>query len=227
MGLFKHKKEWPINESPDGLQDYFDEYFLELRSRGQLYFEKTIEEKSAKFQKDLDATLAKVNDELKDYVSKQIDSQLADFGKMLKDTQAAAIKALDEKVDALKEQHQKLGDDLKKNIDYQEAIFNKAFEESTSKLSGIKDAQESALQTLSKSVEDLQAQHTQIGEMLEKNIKAEQEIITKAFEDNMAKIIEHYLLGTLGDQYDFKAQLPAIIKQMEDNKQAIVDDIKL
>ena len=43
----------------------------------------------------------------------------------------------------------------------------------------------------------------------------------------MARIIEHYLLEALGDQYDLKAQLPAIIQQLETNKQAIVDDMKL
>ena len=43
----------------------------------------------------------------------------------------------------------------------------------------------------------------------------------------MAAIVERYLLGALGDQYDLKAQLPAIIKQMEENKQAIADDMKL
>ena len=43
----------------------------------------------------------------------------------------------------------------------------------------------------------------------------------------MAQVVEHYLLGALGDQYDVKAQLPSIIKQLEDNKQVIVDDMKL
>lgn len=52
-------------------------------------------------------------------------------------------------------------------------------------------------------------------------------MLVDAFEQNMAQIIEHYLLGALGDQYDLKAQLPSIIKQMQDNKQAIVDDMKL
>jgi hypothetical protein len=31
----------------------------------------------------------------------------------------------------------------------------------------------------------------------------------------------------LGDQYDMKAQLPLIIKQMEANRQAMMDDMKL
>jgi hypothetical protein len=43
----------------------------------------------------------------------------------------------------------------------------------------------------------------------------------------MAQIVEHYLLGALGDQFDMKAQLPSILQQLEENKQAIVDDMKL
>ena len=66
-----------------------------------------------------------------------------------------------------------------------------------------------------------------MAETLEANAAKQQEILAKAFEENMAQVIEHYLLGALGDQYDLKAQLPAIIKQMEENKQAIVDDMKL
>jgi hypothetical protein len=55
----------------------------------------------------------------------------------------------------------------------------------------------------------------------------QEEALINGFESNMARIIEQYLLGALGDQYDLKAQLPSIIGQMEANKQAIVDDMKL
>jgi hypothetical protein len=43
----------------------------------------------------------------------------------------------------------------------------------------------------------------------------------------MAVVVEHYLLGALGEQYDMKAQLPMIIKQMDANKKAMMDDMKL
>ena len=62
---------------------------------------------------------------------------------------------------------------------------------------------------------------------LQKNVADQQNMLVDSFQDNMAAIVENYLLGALGDQYDLKAQLPAIIKQMEDNKQAIVDDMRL
>lgn len=43
----------------------------------------------------------------------------------------------------------------------------------------------------------------------------------------MARIVENYLVAAIGEQYNLKSQLPSIIKQLEENKQAIVDDIKL
>lgn len=43
----------------------------------------------------------------------------------------------------------------------------------------------------------------------------------------MARILEHYLIGALGEQTHFKAQLPSIIEQLEKNKQAMMDDMKL
>jgi hypothetical protein len=40
-------------------------------------------------------------------------------------------------------------------------------------------------------------------------------------------VVEHYLVGALGDQYDLKTQLPSILASLEENKQTIVDDVKL
>ena len=73
----------------------------------------------------------------------------------------------------------------------------------------------------------MQEQQQQLSAMLQQGIAKQQEMMITTFEDNMAQIVEHYLLGALGDQYDMKAQLPSIIKQMEENKQAIADDMKL
>ena len=75
--------------------------------------------------------------------------------------------------------------------------------------------------------EALRQQHEQLNVLLQKTIVEQQAMLVSSFEQNMARVIEHYLLGALGDQYDLKAQLPSIIKQMEANKQAIADDMKL
>jgi len=101
------------------------------------------------------------------------------------------------------------------------------FEENRNRFAGVKEAQDSALAALNQGVADLQELHKQLSENLEKQVAAQEDALVKTFEENMARVVEHYLLNALGDSFDLKSQLPQIIKQLESNKQAIVDDIKL
>ncbi|HSX30528.1 MAG TPA: hypothetical protein VLE99_01290 [Candidatus Saccharimonadales bacterium] len=91
----------------------------------------------------------------------------------------------------------------------------------------MKEAQELALTTLRKTAEDVEAQRTQLAEALKKDVAERETIMLQMYETNMAKIVEHYVLQALGDQFDLQAQLPYIIKQMEANKQAIMEDMRL
>ena len=227
MGLFQHKKESPIDEHNDGLQDYFDEYFLELRNRGRIYFEKMIYQNAALFKQDLDSTVSRVNTELKDYMIKQLDEQFAEFNKSMQDTQEVALQSLKRSATSLEDQQQKLNETIQKSLTDLETTLAHVFDGSNERVASLKDAQDSAIETLNKSVKALQEQHEQLAESLQKDVAEQKEMILGVFEQNMAQIIEHYMLGALGDQYDVKAQLPAIIKQMEENKKAISDDMKL
>jgi len=220
MGLFQHKqKQRDEGDDADSAElHFFDEYFREeLRNHGRWYFQRIIKENAQLFKKDLDATVIDVNNELKDHVVKQLDAalvevnaeisehitkrfddQFVEFNKAVQDAQAAALESLNESTSALQEQHKQ-----------------------------IKEAQHSALTQLQKSVESIQEQHQQLSQMLEKSVANQQAMLIDVFEKNMAQVIEHYLLEALGDQYDLKAQVPAIIEQMEANKQAMLDDMKL
>lgn len=124
---------------------------------------------------------------------------------------------LDEQFAEINKVNADLRDHIAKQLEGQLAEFGQTMQ----------DAQKLALESLNRSAQALQEQQQQLGVMLQKGIADQQALMTSAFEQNMARIIEHYLLGALGDQFDFKAQLPSIIKQMESNKQAIVDDMKL
>lgn len=232
MGLFQHKKKWPANQRPidestDGVQEFFDEYFLELRNRGRLYYEEIVSEHAAQFKQDLTNTVARVDKELKDYLVQRLEDQFVSFSDQMKQAQTEAVASLNQSVDELKNQHQELKDSLQKSADYQASVLAKAFDDNTAQINALKEAEESAVTSLNSSVDALKEQHTNLLFTLEKNAKEQQAILTKAFEDNMAHIIEQYLLQTLGESYDLKAQLPAIIKQMEQNKQAMMDDITL
>ena len=109
----------------------------------------------------------------------------------------------------------------------QQELLAAAFEENKAGIAAMKQAQEQAMQALAQGVQSIQLQNQELVQTMQKNVAAQEESIVVAFEENMARIVEHYLLGALGDQFDLKSQLPSIIKQMEANKTAIVDDMKL
>lgn len=250
MGLFQHKQD-PKKPKSDELlaeeEHFFDEYFREeLRNHGRWYFEKVINENGELFKRDLEKTIATVNIELKEHVTKQLDSAIAqvnqelkehtakqlqdqfnEYSKTLQEAQEQALTTMTESTQTLKQQHDELRTALQQNVKDQQALLHNAFEDNKAQIASMKEAQDSALKWLNQSAQALSDQYQNISTTLQKNVAAQEEMLVSSFQGNMAAIVEHYLLGALGDQYDLKAQLPAIIQQMEENKDAIVDDMKL
>jgi paraquat-inducible protein B len=253
VGLFQ-KQQQPT-QSPDQQVDgavnhLFDEALREeLRQRSHAYFEQVINDTAALFKQDLDATVAHINTELTQQITRQLDEQateiarantelrqtitgqfeeqFAQFNQTIQGSQNLALETLNRSAQALEEQHKQLSVELQKSIANQDAVMVKASETNMARITEMTDAQVAALEWLNRSVQTLQEQHEQLRAVLEQDVIKQEELIISSFQDNMAQIIEHYLLGALGDQYDLKAQLPAIIKQMDENKQAIADDMKL
>lgn len=91
----------------------------------------------------------------------------------------------------------------------------------------MKDAQELALDSLNKSAEAIKQQHLSLAQQLEKDVTERTNSLVTAYEDNMAKITERYILEAMGDQFDVKSQLPGIIAKMEESKDDIVKDMRL
>ena len=250
MGLFQNKNDSKKASREDVIaaeEHFFDEYFREeLRNHGRWYFEKVINENGELFKRDLEETIKQVNIDLKEHVTKQLDEAIAEidkdlkehttrqleaqfeeYSKSLKQAQDDALGTVVESSKKLQEQHDELRKRLEKNVEDQQALLHNAFDENKAQIVAMKDAQESALQWLNQSAQAMHTQYELISSTLQKNVADQQNMLVSAFEDNMTNIIEHYLLGALGDQYDLKEQMPAIIKQMEENKQAIADDMKL
>lgn len=253
MGLFQHKQHSnqksrsPIVEVFENEKNFFDESFREeIRTHAREYFETVIKDNVVLFKEDLDeavasiskdlkthtieeldSTIAKVNSELKEHALHQLDEKFAAYGKEMKETQDATLATLNKSAEKLEVQYQELTTTIQKSIANQGVMINGVFEENMNRMIAMKDEQAAALQTIKDSAQSLQEQAAGMGEALRKNIEEQENIIVTAFQDNMAQIIEHYLLGALGDQYDLKAQLPSIIKQMEENKDAIIGDMKL
>lgn len=165
--------------------------------------------------------------QMADTLQKSVTDHEAELLGVLKDTQQVALTSLHESTEALQTQQQQLSDALQKNISTQEALLSGEIEENRARIAAMKDAQSTAIQTLKSSAEALQTQQQQLSALLQRDVAAQEAVLIRAFEENMARIVEKYLLEALGNQYDLKAQLPAIIQQLSANKQAIVDDMKL
>ncbi len=248
MGLF-HKQTKPSDDSADITQEeqFLDANFREeLRNHGRWYFEKVINENGVLFKKDLDTTVDAIHLELKDHITRQLDDALVAMGNEIKthisqqveaqfsqyvktmtDAQQTALQTMTKSAQDLEARHKELGETLTRNVTAQEGLLHAAFEDNKAQIVAMKDAQNTALQWLNYTAQEMQTLQKQITESLEKNVAAQEKAIVENFENNMAQVVEHYLLGALSDQYDLKAQVPAIIKQLEANKQAIMDDMKL
>jgi ribosome-binding ATPase YchF (GTP1/OBG family) len=250
MGLFhkqKIQRELTDEEAAELEGHFLDENFREeLRNHGRLYFEKVINENAQLFKEDLDATIVQVNNELKDHVigrldasisrinielkehiTKQLDDQFTEYGRVLKESQDNALKSLNESAQAVEQEHQQLSTTIQKSVANQRVMVTNLFDQNMSEMKTIKDSQDAAIKTLNESVQSVQAQYEEISSSLKQGFEKQQDMLIGAFQENMAQVIEHYLLGALGDQYDMKAQLPSIIKQLESKKLEIVDDMKL
>lgn len=255
MGLFQHKKEPaeqqpPVDATTEAVEQLLDDEFREeLRSRARTYFDRVINENADLFKQDLDATVAHINTELKqhaarqldeqleeitrantelkDHVTKQFDERFNDYDKTIKEAQGLALQTLNRSAQDLREQHQRLAASIEKSISDQENLMSNVFQGNMTRIIATKDAQDVALKSLNDSAKALQQQYEQVAATLQQSVANQENLLVTAFQDNMARVVEHYLLGALGDQYDMKAQLPSIIKQMEANKKAIVDDISL
>ena len=252
MGLFQHKQSDKKSRSPivevfESEKNFFDESFREeIKAHARSYFDEIIKQNVVIFKQDLDAAvvdisaelrtqtvarldeaIAKVNGELKEYATKQLDERFVAYGKEMKDAQAATLVSLEKSAEGLEGQYQDFSTTVQKSIANQNVMIHGVFEENMAKMIEMKEEQANALQTIKSSAQALQDQYQKIGETLQKTVSDQQERILATFQDNMAQVVEHYLLGALGDQYDLKAQLPSIIKQLEANKEAMMDDMKL
>lgn len=90
----------------------------------------------------------------------------------------------------------------------------------------IMDAKKLAIDSISKTQEAIEEQREILGKQLETQVGAEKERLLMHFEENMAEIVNHYVLTAIGDQIDLNDQLEYILRDLEANKQAIIEDIK-
>ncbi len=105
-------------------------------------------------------------------------------------------------------------------------ITQKLEEEFAKYEQSITDAKQMALDSISKTQEAIEEQRDLMGQQITKQIETEKQHLVKRFEDNMADIVNHYVLAAIGDQIDLNDQLEFILSDIEANREAILQDLK-
>lgn len=90
----------------------------------------------------------------------------------------------------------------------------------------ITTAKDLALESIEKTKSVIEQQRLLLEQQLSEEATKEKERIIEHFENNMADILNHYILEAIGNEIDMTSQLDYIFANLEENKQAIIEDVK-
>lgn len=94
-------------------------------------------------------------------------------------------------------------------------------------LGELNQAQRDALESLQRSAEALEKQYKDLEKTLDGAVERQKQRMLETFSQNFARVVEQYILDALSDQFSVKDQLPSIMKRLEGDKSAIIEDAKL
>ena len=72
----------------------------------------------------------------------------------------------------------------------------------------------------------IEQQRATLEAQVQQQVESEKARLIAKFHDNMGEILSHYILEVIGNEIDLTDQLDYIFASLEENKQAIVDDLK-
>lgn len=116
---------------------------------------------------------------------------------------------------------------LKQSSEEQSRTLQELYGQTTGGASQMKQSQEQAISQLEQSVASLEEQHQRLQQMIDESIAKQKTMATEMVNEHMARIIEHYVIGALGERSDVAKDLPNILEKMQENKQAMMDDLSL
>ncbi|MEO5627461.1 MAG: hypothetical protein ABIQ89_01075 [Candidatus Saccharimonadales bacterium] len=110
--------------------------------------------------------------------------------------------------------------------DYMKQEIKKTLTEEFAKYEqSITDAKQLAIESINKTQQAIEDQRKILTEQLKQQSDTAKAQLIAQFEENMADIVNHYIMAAIGDQIDLSDQLEYIIGDLEANKKAIVEDI--
>lgn len=90
----------------------------------------------------------------------------------------------------------------------------------------ITDAKQLAIEALQKTNDVIDEQRSHLSEQLDAELEKEKSRVIEQFQKNMADVVNHYVVAAIGDQIDLTDQLEYILNDLDQNKDAILEDIR-
>ena len=90
----------------------------------------------------------------------------------------------------------------------------------------IDDAKDLAVESITKTQAAIEQQREMMSQQLTKEVTDEKARMLKRFRENMADIVNHYVLAAVGNQIDLNDQLEFILSDLEAHKKDIISDIQ-
>lgn len=110
--------------------------------------------------------------------------------------------------------------------EYMKAEITKKLREEFDKYEqSIMDAKQLAIDSIEKTNKAIDEQRAVLSKQVQDQIDAEKAQLIQRFTDNMAEIINHYVMLAIGNQIDLSDQLEYIVGEFESHKEAIMEDI--
>jgi hypothetical protein len=111
--------------------------------------------------------------------------------------------------------------------DYMRAEITRTLQDEFKKYEqSIVDAKQLALGAIEKTITTIEQQRALLEQQLLTQSEAQKTHILQSFEKEMAGIVNHYVLRSIGNQIDLSDQLDYILAELEANKGAILEDVK-
>jgi len=124
---------------------------------------------------------------------------------------------------------------LKQDLQLTASDLNKYMQEEIKKVlkdefakyeESIESAKQIAIDAINKTQSALDEQRQLLQKQVQEEVAKERQRLVSNFEANMSQVVNHYILEAVGNEIDLSDQLDYIYRHLEDNKQAIVEDIR-
>ena len=111
--------------------------------------------------------------------------------------------------------------------EYMKTEIKKVLEDEFKKYEdSIKGAKDIALEAIQKTQTAVEQQRQILEKQLVDEVSEQKSRMIDKFESNMTDIVNHYILAAIGNQIDLSDQLDYITGYLNENKQAILEDVK-